>query len=170
MVADTLSLAGGTASLTVQNGGTVTAGEVAMGTGATPSRDADRHGGRIDALIDRLRALGRFPTPGGTATLNAAAGGSVSAGGVLTLFGGGTVNVNAGSLAVGGLAHGTAASIGNMNLSNSGSLSITHGLGATYAGVIGGAGSLTKSGAGTQTLTGANTYTERRMSMPARSS
>jgi autotransporter-associated beta strand protein len=67
--------------------------------------------------------------------------------------------VNAGSLSVGGLTHGTAASVGNVNLSNGGTLTITNGLGATYAGVIGGAGSVTKAGAGVQTLTGVNTYT-----------
>jgi autotransporter-associated beta strand protein len=77
---------------------------------------------------------------------------------VFTLFGGGTANVNAGSLVVGGLTHGTATSIGNVNLSNGGSLTISDGLGATYAGAIGGAGSLTKTGAGTQTLTGVNGF------------
>lgn len=159
-VTGTLSLAQrGTASLTIQNVGTVTAGDVAVGTSATAAGTLTVTGAGSTLSSTGFLRLAGFATPGGTATLNIQTGGSVSAGGLLTLFGGGTANVNAGTLAVGGLTHGTAASIGNINLSNGAALTIADGLGATYAGVIGGAGSVTKTGAGTQTLTGANTYT-----------
>jgi fibronectin-binding autotransporter adhesin len=160
-VTGVISLAqGGTAGLTVRNGGTAVAGNLGMGTGSGSSGTLTVTGAGSSVSSGGYVRLGGFgTTPGGSATLNVSAGGSVSAGGVLTLFGGGAANVNAGSLTVGGLTHGTAASIGNVNLSNNGALTITDGLGSTYTGVIGGAGSLTKAGAGTQTLTGANTFT-----------
>ena len=160
-VTGTISLGqGGTASLTVRNGGTATAGNVAVGTntGAAGTLTVTGAGSTL-STTGFIRLAGFGTTPGGSGTLTVSAGGSASADGLLTLFGGGTANVDAGSLAVGGLKHGTATSIGNVNLSNGGALTITDGLGATYAGVIGGAGSVTKAGAGTQTLTGVNTYT-----------
>jgi T5SS/PEP-CTERM-associated repeat protein/autotransporter-associated beta strand protein len=151
----------GTAGLTVQNGGTATAGGalvIGANTGSSGTLAVTGPGSTVSAT-GALRMAGTSTAAGGSASLTVSSGGSVSAGGVMMLYGGGTANVNAGSLTVGGLTHGTAASIGNVNLSNGGTLTITNGLGATYAGVISGAGSVTKAGAGTQTLTAANTYT-----------
>ena len=54
-----------------------------------------------------------------------------------------------------------------MDLGN-GALTVTEGTGASYAGVIIGSGSLTKTGAGTLTLTGANDYTGGTTVAPAR--
>jgi len=160
-VTGTLSLAqSGTANLTVKNGGSATAGNVIVGivSGGAGTLTVTGSGSTL-STSGYLRLAGFGSSVGGTGALSIAAGGSVTAGGVLTLFGGGTANVNGASLSVGGLAHGTATSIGNVTLSNGGVLTIADGLGSTYAGVISGAGSLTKAGAGTQTLTGANTYT-----------
>jgi T5SS/PEP-CTERM-associated repeat protein/autotransporter-associated beta strand protein len=156
----TLSVAqSGTASLTFQNGGTGSVANIVAGANTNSSGTITVTGtGSNLTTAGFLRLAGSGTTPGGTATLNVQSGGVVQANGVATLFGGGTANVNAGTLRVGGLTHGTAASIGFVNLSNGGSLVILNGLDASYAGVIGGAGSFTKQGAGTQTLTGINTY------------
>jgi T5SS/PEP-CTERM-associated repeat protein/autotransporter-associated beta strand protein len=150
----------GTGSLTVQNGGSVTAGNVAIGTNASAAGTLTVTGAGSTLFTPGfLRLAGTSTTPGGTATVNVQNSGSVAAGGLLTLYGGATVNVNAGSLTAGGLANGTAASFGNVNLSNGGTLTVSNGMGATYSGVISGAGSFTKAGAGVQTLTSVNTYT-----------
>ena len=84
--------------------------------------------------------------------LQLGAGGSLASTGALTVNAG-TFDLNGHTQTVGefsGLG-------GTVNLGN-GALTVTEGIAATYAGIITGSGSLTKTGAATLTLTGANNY------------
>jgi autotransporter-associated beta strand protein len=107
-------------------------------------------------------ALGVAASPANAATVNIDSGGVVQVGGAAFIFSGGVVNVNAGgTYRAGVLVDGVAGNVGNINTLATGVVQLpgianTTG---TYTGVIGGAGSLTKSGVGGQILAGTNTYT-----------
>ncbi len=150
----------GTATLTVRNGGTGTAAAVVLASNTTGNGTLTVTGaGSSVTATGVIRLAGFGTTPGGTGVLNVQSGGAVTAGGLFVLYAGGTANVTASSLTVGGLAHGTAASAGVVALAGSGEVTITNGLGATFAGVIRGAGTVTKTGPGVQAFAGPNLYT-----------
>ncbi len=89
----------------------------------------------------------------GAGTVQLGAGGSLASTGALTVNGG-TFDLNDHTQTLGTLS----GPGGTLDLGN-GALTVTEGTSASYAGVITGNGSLTKTGAGTLTLTGANDYT-----------
>ncbi|HUR54979.1 MAG TPA: autotransporter-associated beta strand repeat-containing protein, partial [Gemmataceae bacterium] len=112
-----------------------------------------------------LNLGGTASTAGGGAVLNVLGGAAVTVGGTMRIYKNDTtaIQVNVGaagapaSLAVGGLVGTGTPRIDLANAASS--LTVTDGLGTTYAGTVTGIGAFTKQGAGTFTLTGANTYT-----------
>jgi fibronectin-binding autotransporter adhesin len=149
----------GDGTLNVQNGGQVvvngdTLGAVFAGRGTINVTDPG------SLLQTRGIALGGdFSVPGGTATLNVGAAGTVTVAARASLHTGGTINLNAGgAMSVGTLVDGRFNSTGVVNLAAGTSLTITDGS-TTFSGPIRGAGGLAMTGAGVQTLAGANTYT-----------
>jgi T5SS/PEP-CTERM-associated repeat protein/autotransporter-associated beta strand protein len=169
-----------TLALVVQNGGTYTGGNsifAAPNPGPTANITVTGTGSTLTTtgyfVLSGTAAAGATTpgTVGGTSTLTVGSGGSVTAtttGANLSIYAGGTVNINTGgTLSVTSIADGVSGSTGNVNVASGTILNITDGnylnqastsVGATYSGVIAGAGGVVKSGPGTQTLAGANTY------------
>jgi outer membrane autotransporter protein len=114
-------------------------------------------GGLIKQGGGTLTLQGANTYTGGT-TINAGSlqlvGGSLASTGALTVNTGGTFDLNGQDQTVGALA----GSGGTINL-GSGTLTAGDDNDTSFAGVIGGSGSLTKAGTGTLTLSGTNTYT-----------
>jgi T5SS/PEP-CTERM-associated repeat protein len=151
----------GVTTVTVSAGGSLAAdilnaGQSNGSTGTTVTvTDA---GSTLTAGLARVGG-GGGPTAGGPTTLNILAGGAMTVTGNLVVYGRGTVNVNAGTLRVGGLADGLPTSVGNIALTGS-TLTINTIPQTTpsYSGVISGTGGLGVTGTGAQILAGANTY------------
>ena len=119
----------GQGTLTVEDGGTVGAASLQLGTGG---------GSGIFHL-----------NTGGTLQVGGASGITGSGSGAQLNLAGGTLRVTGSALSTG-----TAATL----VSGTTSTIDTNGLGATLAGILSGSGSLTKTGAGNLTLSGANSY------------
>ena len=133
----------------VATGQTVTQGAV-IADGATP--------GEVEKTGAGTLVLGAANTyTGGTlvsaGTLQLGTGGSLATTGALAVNGG-TFDLNGHTQGVG-----TLSGLGGIVDLGSGTLTVTQGTGASYAGVITGSGSLIKTGAGTLTLSGTNDYT-----------
>jgi T5SS/PEP-CTERM-associated repeat protein len=169
-----------TLALVVQNGGTYTGGNsifAAPNPGPTANISVTGTGSTLTTtgfLVLSGTAAAGAATPGtvgGTSSLTVGSGGAITAtttGTNLSIYAGGTVNINTGgTLSVTSIADGVAGSTGQVNIASGTVLNITDGnyldststsVGATFTGIIAGAGGVTKGGTGNQTLAGANTY------------
>jgi autotransporter-associated beta strand protein len=136
---------GGTGNTLTLGPGSVIAGNV-IGTGG----DTFQLGGTGSAAFD-VSAIGAAAQYRGFATFNKIGAST------WTLTGTGAANQN--WTVSGGTLIGDSNSLKGTALTNNAALAFAQDFGGTYAGVIGGGGTLAKSGAGTVTLTGANTYT-----------
>ncbi|MFO0809683.1 MAG: autotransporter-associated beta strand repeat-containing protein [Gemmataceae bacterium] len=161
--------AGGTATVNITNGGRITIGTNAFLTPAVGGSTAITVTGTNSLLsvTGQLQLGGNGATPGGAATITIGGGGAVTSGGQTIINDTASVTINAGgTLTVGNLGNTTATNFGNITNNNvlviNGALVTTGtppvGVIFTYAGVISGPGSVSKSGTGLQELTGANTY------------
>jgi autotransporter-associated beta strand protein len=123
----------------------------------------------FDQSIGTLSGGGNFALGSGTLTTggdngSATLSGVISGTGSLVKVGTGALtlsganNYSGGTFVSQGTLIGTTASLQG-NIQNSGVVEFNQGTTGTYAGSMGGTGSLTKSGTGTLTLTGTNTYT-----------
>jgi fibronectin-binding autotransporter adhesin len=152
----------GDATLTIKNGGTTTVGGNAfVGTdpGVTGAVTVTGSGSSL-VVADQLQLGGSGDTPGGTAPLTVSAGATASAGGLLVLFGGGSVDINGGVVNAGALLDGVEnTSAGTIKIGGvGGALNILGNADGGFSGVISGTGGITKSGDKFQILGGDNTY------------
>src|SRR5439155_24440777 len=146
----------GTGTLNVQSGGQVTVnGNIftAYYPGSQGTINVTDPGSSL-SVDQRLTLGGAGTAVGGTGTLNVGSGGTVSAGvgaplsvgSGAQIFAGGTINLNAGGLlSVNSLQDGTPTSTGAVDLAAGTAVTITLG-GATFSGVMSGAGGLTMAG------------------------
>jgi fibronectin-binding autotransporter adhesin len=162
----TLTLSG---SSTYTGATTITAGTLRIGDGTTVSLASSNivddsalvfdGAGSYSGVISGAGTLAKSGNGTMTLTANQTYTGATSvSGGTLVLAGTvsytGATTITAGTLQIG---NGTSASLASSGVTNDGAL-VFDGGNSTYAGIISGSGSLTKTGAGTLTLTGENTY------------
>ncbi|WP_407530009.1 autotransporter-associated beta strand repeat-containing protein [Methylobacterium oryzisoli] len=133
---------------------TVAAGTLQIGNGGTTGSIAGDVLNNAILAFNRADALTFAGTIGGTGSLNQIGTGTLTLTGANPYTGGTTIT--AGTLQIGN--GGTAGSIAGDVLNNS-TLAFNRADAVTFAGIIGGSGSLNQIGTGTLTLTGANTYT-----------
>ena len=162
------SLAGGSAALVKTGSGTVTmTGASSYGGGTSIAMGTLRLGDGVTSgsVTGDILNNGVLEFANATAvTYGGAVSGSGSltktGAGVLTLTGasshGGGTTIQAGTLRLG---DGSVAGSVTGNILNNAALEFANPTAQTYAGVVSGSGSLTKTGAGVLTLTGANIYT-----------
>jgi T5SS/PEP-CTERM-associated repeat protein/autotransporter-associated beta strand protein len=136
---------GGNGNILTFNGGTLQLG--ASITNVTRPMVLNTAGGTID-----------------TGSFNLSDSGFITGTGALTKLGSGTLNLtgtasySGGTTVIAGTLRGTSNSIQG-NIANSGNVTFSQIADGTYAGVIGGSGSVSKLGTANVTFTGANTYT-----------
>ena len=157
----------GAATVTTVNGGTTTVGGVAnITTLTTGTLNANGATAAVTTLNGGNIALGSSTAltvsdgthagviSGATGTLTKSGAGTLILSGANTF--GGAITISAGKLQIG--AGSTTGSIGAGAIANSGILEISRSDNLSFANVISGTGSLTKSAAGTLTLATANTF------------
>ena len=157
----------GAATVTTVNGGTTTVGGVAtVTTLTTGTLNANGATAAVTTLNGGNIALGSSTAltvsdgthagviSGATGTLTKSGAGTLILSGANTF--GGAITISAGKLQIG--AGSTTGSIGAGAIANSGILEISRSDNLSFANVISGTGSLTKSAAGTLTLATANTF------------
>jgi autotransporter-associated beta strand protein len=157
----------GAATVTTVNGGTLTVGGVAtVTTLTTGTLNANGATAAVTTLNGGNIALGSSTAltvsdgthagviSGATGTLTKSGAGTLILSGANTF--GGAITISAGTLQIG--AGSTTGSIGAGAIANSGILAINRSDNLSFANVISGTGSLTKSAAGTLTLATANTF------------
>jgi T5SS/PEP-CTERM-associated repeat protein/autotransporter-associated beta strand protein len=151
----------GNASVTVRNGGSMTAGGnafVGIAPGVTGAITVTGNGSSF-TVGSQLQLGGAGDQPGGTAPLTVSAGGTASSGGFLVLFGGGSVNIDGGTVNAGSVVDGVdGTSAGTVGIGAGGVLNIVGTFDGAFSGVISGSGGITKSGDKFQILSGNNTY------------
>ncbi|MCO6409137.1 autotransporter domain-containing protein [Hoeflea alexandrii] len=147
----------GTVTLTGANshtgGTTVSGGMLQIGNGGTSGSIGGDITNNAALTFNRSNALIFSDDISGTGSLAKSGAGTLTLTGTNTHSGGTTIS--SGTLQVGD--GGASGSIGG-NITNNAALVFNRNDALTYAGVISGTGSLTKSGAGTLTLTGTNTH------------
>ena len=148
-LASTLINSGGNRTLTINNSGATTLGNINLSNNNT--------GRTLTIAGTGNSTISGIITNGGTGAGNLTKSGS----GTLTLTGAntytGTTTISAGTLQIG--AGGTTGSIAGTSIVNNAALAFDRSNDLIYVGVISGTGSVTKAGNGTLMLTGANTYT-----------
>jgi len=141
---------GGTGTLAISSGSATIETALVLGGTAGSTGTVNLTGGTLS-----LAGSGYLSFGAGTGTFNLS-GGTLSVGGTDGIRGTGTLNLGGGTLQVAGSALST--STNAVLVSGKNSTIDTNGLGATFSGILSGAGSLTKTGEGTLTLTGENSY------------
>ncbi len=143
-----------TGDSTYTGGTTITAGTLQIGNGGTTGSITGNIVDNAALVFNRSDALTYAGVISGTGSLTQAGIGTTILTGANTYTGGTTIS--AGTLQIGN--GGTTGSITG-NIVDNAALVFNRSNALTYAGVVSGTGSLTKSGAGTLTLTGDSTYT-----------
>jgi autotransporter-associated beta strand protein len=152
----------GIANLTISGGGTVQSVHTMLAGTAGGSGTLTVTGAPTAwANSGNVFVGGTSTAAGGTGTINVAAGASAMVGGTMTLWNSASaVTVNGATLSVAGLSNapGTNPTVTLTDPAGGTALTVTHGQGTSYSGMIAGTGSVVKSGSGAWALAGANTY------------
>jgi autotransporter-associated beta strand protein len=131
---------------------TVAAGTLSLGNGTTNGSVAGNIANNTALIINNASALSYSGVISSTGSFEKNGAGTLTLSGIQTYTG--NTTIAAGVLALSG-----AATLASSAVTNNGKILFAGtGTASTYAGVIGGTGSLEKTGAGKLTLTGVNTY------------
>ena len=148
-------------NLTIRNGGAMTVGGnafVSIVPGVTGNITVTGSGSSL-AVTDQFQLGGAGPDTGGTATLTVSNGATASAGDLLILFSGGSLNIDGGTVNAGGVFDADlGTNTGPIVIGTGGTLNVLGAVDAGHTGVISGAGSINKSGTALQLLGGDNSY------------